>query len=64
MAMSEKEEKRDATVPAIAETLTKPLFRTLCPENIQELETSELESLCMACHENVRTHTDTSLRYN
>ena len=40
--------------PATSETLTQPLFRPLSAANVEELETSELESLCLSCHENVR----------
>ena len=41
--------------PATSETLTQPLFRPLSAANVEELEASELESLCLSCHENVRT---------
>ena len=40
--------------PATSETLTQPLFRPLSAANVEELEASELESLCLSCHENVR----------
>ena len=36
-------------VPATSDTLTKPLFRAIDASNVEELETSELESLCLAC---------------
>ncbi|XP_011406423.1 PREDICTED: zinc finger protein ZPR1-like isoform X2 [Amphimedon queenslandica] len=42
----------NGVLPATSETLTQPLFRPLSAANIEELETSELESLCLSCHEN------------
>ena len=42
--------------PATSDTLTQPLYRNLDASNVEELETSELESLCMNCHENVRLY--------
>ena len=35
-------------------TARRPLFRALDPDEGDELETTEIESLCMACGENVR----------
>ena len=32
-----------------------PLFRELDPTNLDDLETSEISSLCMACGETVRS---------
>ena len=35
--------------------LKKPMFQELnAPLDLNELETSEIESLCMNCHENVK----------
>ena len=31
----------------------QPLFKDLSADNIDELETTEVESLCMSCHEQV-----------
>lgn len=42
-------------VPATSDTLTKPLFRAIDASNVEELETSELESLCLACGKMVTT---------
>ena len=46
--MDQKEEKDVGT----EERSKKPLFRSLNPED-DELETSEIESLCMNCEETV-----------
>ena len=40
-------------VPATSDTLTQPLFRNIDASNVEELETSELESLCLECGQNV-----------
>ena len=34
--------------------MIKPLFRALDASNVEELETSELESLCIQCEEKVK----------
>lgn len=48
------EHKERIELPAAtADTLTQPLFRGLSAENIEELETSVLESVCMSCFKNV-----------
>ena len=43
----------DDRVPATSDTLTQPLFRNIDASNVEELETSELESLCLECGQNV-----------
>ena len=35
-----------------------PLFRELTAEDVGDLETTEIESLCMNCHEDVSKHND------
>ena len=42
----------------------RPIFRELDPDEGDELETTEIESLCMACGENVRRFMFSSNKYD